>query len=165
MAGTARVRRVEVPGALHGSKGCDRWDYASAFALSTSSARTLTARQWAGAVFERAPTPLRQVLVAAWVLVLGLRLGPRPSPGHVLGWRVAVDGSGSVVLEAPSRLITARNVVVVEDAQVVWVTLVRYRGRVGRAVWAAATPVHHLVVPFLLRRAERGCARERPGTG
>ncbi|MFI0776803.1 hypothetical protein [Streptomyces sp. NPDC021212] len=42
-----------------------------------------------------------------------------------------------------------------DDARVVWVTSVRFHGRVGRAVWAVAAPVHHLAVPFLLGRASR----------
>ncbi|MGW7561539.1 DUF2867 domain-containing protein [Streptomyces sp. NPDC054757] len=130
-------------------------DYASAFELPSRHARSRTPEQWARATFEGAPATVRWALLRGWTLVLGLRMGPRPSPDHVLGWPVSESGPGSVTLEARSPLVATRNVVVVNGSGVVWVTFVRYHRRLSRLVWAAAAPVHHLAVPYLLGRAER----------
>jgi hypothetical protein len=126
-------------------------------------------------VFEGAPGLLRPVLVAAWSVGLGLRLGPRTSAGHVLGWEIAHADAGTVVLHAGSRLLDAWNVVVAPGADgaadgaeggadggadLVWATFVRFDRPAGRLLWAAAAPVHHLVLPYLLRRAGRA-----PGDG
>ncbi|EFL20631.1 conserved hypothetical protein [Streptomyces himastatinicus ATCC 53653] len=152
---TVWVRRVEAPQVVPGGEDLTDSDYVSAFELTAPRARARTPEEWARATFEGAPAPVRWLLVGGWTLVLGLRLGPRTSPAHVLGWPVPDSGPDSITLAAASRLVAARNVVVVDGARVVWVTSVRFHGRVGRAVWAVAAPVHHLAVPFLLGRAGR----------
>jgi hypothetical protein len=103
-------------------------------------------------VFEDAPLGLRQVLVGGW-LALGLRLAPRPSPDHVLGWRIASTTPDTIVLELDSKLMSAQNVIEVDGTRVVWTTLVHYRNRLGAVMWSAAAPVHHLILPRLLGRA------------
>lgn len=153
--GRPRARRIEVPRRIAREAGFAAFDYASAFELASPGARSLAPEQWARAVFEGAPRLLRWVLLRGWGLGLGLRLGPRPSPGHVLGWAVSDAGPDTVILAAHSRLIDARNTVLVEDGRVVWVTLVRFERRAAAPLWAAAAPIHHLTVPYLLRRANR----------
>ncbi|MFF1924035.1 DUF2867 domain-containing protein [Streptomyces sp. NPDC058221] len=165
---SARVHRVEVPqtadaGGSEGGGGLVGAGYASAFELTSPLAGTRTPEEWARAAFEDAPAPLRVVLVLGWRLALGLRLGPRPSPGHVLGWPVAETGPHGVVLEARSGLITARNVVTVSATGVVWSTFVRYERRIARPVWAVVAPVHHLVIPYVLARANRRPRPSGPG--
>ncbi|UNO38606.1 DUF2867 domain-containing protein [Streptomyces sp. MST-110588] len=160
-ASPARVRRVEVPRALRAREDLAGYHYASAFASPVPDGRPLTPEQWARVTFETAPLPMRWCLMLGWTGVLGLRLGPKSSPRHVLGWRVTRPGPGSVTLEAPSRLVDAHNVVLVEDAQILWATTVRFKGRAGRVAWGVAAPVHHLMVPLLLRRALRSAAGRR----
>ncbi|MFG2628469.1 DUF2867 domain-containing protein [Streptomyces sp. NPDC048473] len=172
---TPRTRRVEVPrvAAAAEEELAAGAGYASAFELPVADARSRTPEQWARAVFEDAPVLLRGFLVLGWSLVLRIRLGPRPSPGHVLGWTVsdsAADsdtgrdagtgtdegpGSNTTTLAAPSPLITTRNVAVVNASTVVWVTFVRFDRRIARPVWAMIAPIHHLAIPYLLRRAGR----------
>ena len=152
----AAVHRVEVPEMLladHAPWG--RPDYASAFRLSTTRARSRTPEMWARAVFEEAPALLRPVLVFGWRVGLGLQLGPRPSPGSVLGWSMSEVGPDTVTLEAESRLLKARNVVVVDHSSVTWVTQVRFERPLARPIWAVTSLVHHRVIPYLLRRAGR----------
>ncbi|WP_405783438.1 DUF2867 domain-containing protein [Streptomyces sp. NBC_00859] len=152
---TPRVRRVDVPEAARTSGDFAAADYASAFGLPMPRAGSRTPEQWARATFEDAPAAVRWFLLRGWTLVLGLRMGPRPSPGHVLGWLVSQSGPGSVTLEARSSLVVTRNIVVVDGSGVVWITFVRYNRRLSRLVWAVAAPVHHLAVPRLLGRAAR----------
>ncbi|MFI6984415.1 hypothetical protein ACIBSV_38300 [Embleya sp. NPDC050154] len=77
-------------------------------------------------MFEGAPLALRGVLLTGWTAVLRLRLGPRPSPKHILGWPIAAADADSITVTARSRLITAHNIVLVRDVSVVWTTVVRF---------------------------------------
>ncbi|MCF3101293.1 DUF2867 domain-containing protein [Streptomyces roseoverticillatus] len=156
---TSRVRRVRVPRDAPGVGAFTAPGYASAFELTAPGTPSLTPEQWARTAFEGAPGALRRLLVTSWSGILGLGLGPRPSPRHVLGWLVSESGPGSVTLEARSRLMTARNVIGVDGTKVVWTTLVRFEQRMGRLVWSAAAPVHHAVIPCLLTRAAGTAAR------
>lgn len=149
------ARRIDVPTVMPGGTALTGADYVSAFRLPADGARSRTPEQWAREVFEGAPGLLRRFLLLGWSGVLGLRLGPRPSPVHVLGWPVADSGPHAIVLEAHSPLLTARNVAVVHDTDVVWVTFVRFKRRTARAVWSLAAPLHHRVVPRLMTRAGR----------
>jgi Protein of unknown function (DUF2867) len=147
------ARRVEVPAEIEGRPGAPRADYASAFELPVGAKRFLTPEQWARATFEKAPAFLRLFLATAWKFGLGLRLGARASPDHVLGWLIASSGSDSITLEAHSRLMVAQNIVAVSESTVVLATVVQFNRRAGRALWAVATPVHVRVIPYLLQRA------------
>jgi hypothetical protein len=155
---TPRARRVEVPQAVQADGVFAESNYAWAFELPAPDARSLTPEQWARATFEGAPVLLRWFLAMGWTLVLGLRLGPRPSPRHVLGWLISDSGADSVTLESHSPLIVTSNIVVVSNSNVVWVTFVRFNRRIARPVWAVAAPIHHMMVPYLLKRASRSRA-------
>jgi hypothetical protein len=150
---TAHARRVEVPEGIRASDALGEPDYSSAFELQTQHAHALTAEQWARATWEGAPTLLRWFLVTGWTLVLGLRLGPRPSPQHVLGWLISASDSDSITLQAHSRLLAAHNVVLVNDSSVIWTTIVHFNRPIARTAWALAKPIHHIVIPYLLKRA------------
>ena len=119
------------------------------------AARRLSAEQWARAVFEGAPRPLRLVLRFGWRVGLGLRLGPESGPEHVLGWRIASRTPDSVTLELRGGRITARNVARIDDGELSWTTSVRYESSLGRVLWSLAAPIHHLTMPYLLGRAVR----------
>jgi hypothetical protein len=147
------ARRVEVPVEIRARHDGPASGYASAFELPIGARRFLTPEQWARATFEGAPALLRVFLTTSWRYGLGLRLGARASPDHVLGWPISSSGSDSITLEARSRLMVAQNIVVVSDPTVVLVTLVQFNRRAGRALWAVATPVHVRVIPHLLQRA------------
>jgi hypothetical protein len=151
------VRRVEVPQQIATTFARSTANYAAAFTLRTESAATRTPLQWARALFEGAPAVLRWCMVFGWRRVLGLRLAPRTSDDHVLGWTVA-DGdlvAGSTALLADSRFLRARNIVMVDDTTVTWVTLVHYSHAAARPLWAVARPIHHLTIRYLLARAAR----------
>ncbi|MEU1046818.1 DUF2867 domain-containing protein [Streptomyces sp. NPDC005897] len=148
--GTSAIRRVRVDplGAA----------FASAFELPTAGLPRLAPEEWVRASFEDVPVILRELFRTGWAGVLGLRLGPRASRRHVVGWRVLETGPGRVVLEARAPSLTVRNVVTVDDARLLWATYAFYERRAGRALWALAAPVHHLAVPLLLGRAVRRTA-------
>ena len=154
---SGRVRRVQIPLPIDVTFARSTANYAAAFALTTGAAATRTPLEWARAVFEGAPAAVRWCMVLGWTRVLRLKLGPRTSDDHVLGWAVA-DGelvAGSTALVAASRFLRARNIVMVEETTVTWVTLVHYSNAAARPLWAMARPIHHLALRFLLARAAR----------
>ncbi|MFD8534772.1 DUF2867 domain-containing protein [Streptomyces rubrogriseus] len=147
---TSAVRRVRVePAGAH---------FASAFALPLAGLPRRTAEQWARTTFEDTPAPLRTLLRVGWSGVLGLRLGPRVSARHVIGWRTVESAPDRIAVEARAPSLTVRNVVTVDAVRLLWATYVRFEDRSGRLLWSLAAPVHHLVVPLLLGRAVRRTA-------
>lgn len=151
------ARRVAVSSETNGA--LSEPDYAAAFEITGADGRS--PEQWARAVWEGAPRGLRLLLVAGWTAGLGIRLGPRTTPVHVLGWPIVAAPEGTVVLEGRSPILTARNVVEVLDGCVRWTTFVRYERGLARAVWPVATVVHERVMPYLLRNAGTGRTGER----
>jgi hypothetical protein len=152
-----RVRRVGVPHAIAATFACSTANYAAAFASTTDTAETRTPLEWARATFEGAPSVVRWCLVFGWTRVLRLKLEPRNSDGHVLGWSVAdsdLVAEGTELLAA-SRFLRARNIVMVDEATVTWMTLVHYSNAAARPMWAVARPIHHLTIRCLLARAAR----------
>ena len=127
--------------------------YTYACEVETSPMDSRSPEQWARAVFEGAPTPLRWFIVLGWRVALGLRLGPRQSPSYVLGWKILSTTPDVVVLGVESFLLRAQLVIRVHESQVLHATFVHYERRAARVVWTVAAPIHRLVIPFLLRHA------------
>lgn len=127
--------------------------YAVAFELSHPATDTRSPEQWARAVWEQAPPPARRFLLVGWRIGLGLRLGPLDTPAHVLGWVLTSTTGRAVVLDARSRLMTARNVVELRGTRVRWITFVRFDRRPAGTLWLLAAPVHQVMITYLLRRA------------
>ncbi|MFE0766493.1 DUF2867 domain-containing protein [Streptomyces smyrnaeus] len=156
-----QARRVDVPKVLLDSKEFTGAHYMSAYEVPAPDARSATPEQWGRATFEGAPAPVRGFLGMGWTQVLRLRLGPRSSHDHILGWHLSGpvstqdDDFDSLVLEGHSGLVATYNIVMVKSAAVVWATAVHFRKPAGRVVWRTAQPVHQLTVPTLLKRAGR----------
>ncbi|MER6950127.1 DUF2867 domain-containing protein [Nonomuraea sp. NPDC000554] len=146
--GPVRARRVAA--SLPGTAAPD---YTDAFEVTTGVGAARSPEQWARAVFEDAPPPVRWFLLVGWRGVLGLRLGPRPSADHVLGWRIAASEPGSVLLTVRSALMTAQLRLREAGSTVVLTSTVTYTRRGARPLWALVGPVHRRMVPYLLARA------------
>jgi hypothetical protein len=155
---SVRARRVEVPDEIRALDTLLSRDYAAAWAAEVTDGEGCSAERWARATFEDAPHALRAFIVAGWTSFLGLRLGPRDSPDHVLGWRIVTDAPELIILESQFRFGTAHNLVRVDDSRVLLATFVRYEKRGGRTAWSVAAPLHHRIVPYLLGRAASGFA-------
>jgi hypothetical protein len=128
-------------------------DYRDAFEVPTDRTDTRTPEQWARAVFESAPRPLRWFLLLGWRWVLGLRLGPRPSSDHVLGWRIVETSPEAVRLELRSAFMTAQLILRVASSTAVLTTNVYYTWRLAHPLWAAVGLIHRQMIPYLLGRA------------
>src|SRR5438132_5006213 len=80
-------RPVRVRATASDSFDASSANWSCAFAVEVPRRDERSTEQWARAIWEDAPVALRWFIVAGWRFVLGLRLGARHSPDHVLGWR------------------------------------------------------------------------------
>jgi hypothetical protein len=129
-------------------------DYADAFAVRVDVPDGRTAEEWLRVGLEQAPVVLRWVILAAHRHVLRFRLGPRSSPQHVLGWRIAESTPEVVRLTAAGPLIDG--VIVARKpgpTSLLFTTCVYYRRPSARPVWRLLRPVHRGVARYLLARA------------
>jgi Protein of unknown function (DUF2867) len=157
--GTRRAHRIEVPEPANPLLPAD---YASAFEVSIADCDARSAEEWGRAIFEDAPAALRGLVVFGWRHVLRFRLGPSGSAGHVLGWTISASTPDSLSLEVRSALTSARKVLRVDDYRLRVSTFVRYERPLGRVLWTAVAPVHHLTEPYLLGTAASRCGEVHP---
>jgi len=130
-------------------------DYLDLFTATTNEASAKTAEDWARAVLEGGPHPLRLAVFVAQRLLLGLRLGPRRSPDYIHRWKIADRGESWVRIEAASWMMTAALVFKVDEARLSLAAFVRYDRRVTALVWQAGSIVHRTLMLALMRRAVR----------
>lgn len=159
-AEAGRIRAHRVVGTRDLRDGGTPFDYVDSFAVGTSEPDARSAEQWFREVFEAPPAPLRWFLLVGWRGVLGLRLGPRPSPDHVLGWRIVSVGTDTARLELRSTSMTAQLELRLCGSTAVWNTQLRFKRRRARPLWTTVGVVHRHIVPRLLDRAA-----SRPSAG
>jgi hypothetical protein len=137
-------------------------DYADYFVAATSGAGERTAEQWARTILEG--THAGRSAPALWRL-LGLRLGPRPSPDHVQGWHIAGRGDDWLRAETSSWYMTAQAIVGVDGDEVSLALFLRFDRRIARLVWTPVGVMHRRGVPAMLRQAvmAQGPVARRPG--
>ncbi len=158
--GLRRAHRVAAP--LETRATDNPPDYTDAFEVPTDRTDTRTPEQWARALFEGAPRPMRWFLLFGWRWVLGLRLGPRPSSEHVLGWRIVETSPDAIRLELRSPLMTAHLILRVTSSKAVLTTHVSYTRLLAHPLWVAVGLIHRQTIPSLLGRA---ASLPRPTTG
>jgi hypothetical protein len=157
--GTVRAHRVAVD--ENPPSGVST-DYADAFAIPIERSDTRSAEEWARVTLDDSPWPFPHLLPLGWRAILGFRLGPRPSPAHILGWRIVTSQSDAIHLHARSGLLTADLVFRVDAARAVLTTFIHYeKTTTAPVVWAVAAPIHRAVAPILLNHAA-GRVRARP---
>ena len=152
-AGAVKALHVALPEEIRSLDTLADPDYTDACEITISNSDTRSPDQWARAIFEDAPRALRWFVVSGWIAGLGLRLGPRPSPAHVLGWKILTATPSVIVLGVHSIVLSNHLVLRVQDSSIVLATFVRYERRPAPIVWGVAQPIHRRVVPYLLRRA------------
>ena len=139
----------DVPEAVRSLTTLTDPDYIDLFTVTTPAAADKPAEQWARAVLEYAGGRPARVL---WRL-MGLRLGPRHSPGHVQGWKIAARGANWLRVETASWYMTAQAVCLVEEGQVSISLSLRYDRPIAALVWAVVSGPHQQAIPGMLREA------------
>jgi hypothetical protein len=131
-------------------------DYIDVFTVPTGDGVDKSPEEWARAVLEG--TPIGRSAPKLW-RSLGLRLGPRPSPDHVQGWKIADGGSDWVRVETASWYATAHAVVHVGDGDLSVALLIRYDRWIARLIWPPVSRLHRRGMPRLLRQGLRAATR------
>jgi hypothetical protein len=125
-------------------------DYVDLFTATTSGVIDRSAEEWARAVLE--DTPTGRSAPSLWRL-LGLRLGPTPSPGYVQGWKIADRGQDWIRIEATSWFMTAHAVVHADHGQVSVALFLRYDRPIAALIWRPVSVMHRRGVPAMLGQA------------
>ena len=139
----------DVPEAVRSLTTLTHPDYVDLFTVTTPAAAGSSAEEWARAILEQAGGRPARVL---WRL-MGLRLGPRHSPGHVEGWKIAARSDNWLRVETASWYLTAQAVCLAEEGQVSISLSLRYDRPIAALVWAVVSGPHQRAVPDMLRQA------------
>lgn len=148
---TRRVRRTAFTNDVAASDRAA--DFVCTYEVDIASGDERSAEQWAREAWEGASAPVRWFMLAGWRLVLGLRLGPRSSPDHILGWSITHRSPDETVCQLRSPFLSASNIFRRVDGRLVWSTHVTYDRPIARAIWPPASLLHRLIVRLALRRA------------
>jgi hypothetical protein len=148
-----RVRRTSV--AERDVFSGQRPNFACAYEVDLASDDKRSPEEWARAAWEGAPAPLRGFMLVGWRFVLGLRLGPRSSPDHILGWRITERSPEETVCQLSSSFLDASNTFRRVGGRLVWSTFVTYDRPIARVIWPPVSLLHRLLVRVALRRAAR----------
>jgi hypothetical protein len=125
-------------------------DYVDLFTVTTPMATDRSPEEWTRAVLEAGGRNARVL----WRL-MGLRLGPRHSPDHVEGWRIAARGDNWLRVETASWYLTGQAICLVEQDQVSLSLSLRYDRPVAAPLWGLVSGTHQRGVPVMLRHAVR----------
>ena len=147
---TGAVGLTSVPDEIRGIAALANADYVDCFTATTRCASDRSAEAWARVALE--DTPTGRAAPVLWRL-LGLRLGPTPSPDHVQGWRIADRGDDWIRIETASWLMTAHAVVQADAEHVSLALFVRYDRPIAALVWPPVSVMHRRAVPVILRQA------------
>jgi hypothetical protein len=159
------VRQIAVAPEVLALSTLSRVDYADAFMVDVDAVRERTAEQWARAVLEGAPAPVRRTLTSGWD-ALGLKLGGEGVEGFVLGWQIRRSTPDEVILGADSRIGMPAELLVKREPQaLLFSTFVQHDNRMARTVWAGVEPVHVPIVRRVLARVARDPAASNQPLG
>jgi hypothetical protein len=151
----SRVRKVAVPKEVESCRTLDHVDYQDAFSVGVPDAVSDSAEEWLRSIFEGAPAPLRGTVRFGWRL-FGAKLGPFPSPTHIVGWRIEESHPDWVRTDVLWALgLRAQLVVWTTRGSVLLSTAVEQRSRASRVVWPLLIPTHQLILRSQLWRAAR----------
>ena len=152
------AHRVPVPARDSLLSGGDGWDYADAFAIQLSEPDGRSAEELARRALDEAPWLVGWAIWLVHSHLLRLRLGPRSSPDHVLGWTIVTSERDVVQLEAVSPVLSHAVIVGRRPDPTSWVVTTRLfytRPAPAHAMWTLVGPLHRRAAPYLLERAAR----------
>jgi hypothetical protein len=146
---TKVVESFPVPGS--------RPDYADAFEILRSPSDKRNPERWARSGFDKLPPKSRRSGMLAHRYLLGFRLGPWESSGHIFGWHIAESTPELLHLEAKGNIMEGHMIWRLEDERLVMTTFLKYNIPVLAAgIWAFAGRIHRGAAPGLLSLAASG---------
>jgi hypothetical protein len=157
---TVRWRR-EVPEAIRSIGALANADYADIVTATIDERPGGTPEQLIDAALNGIPRGLLVFIPFVQCVFLGLRLKLRPSPDHVLGWRIADRGENWTRIEAASWFLTGHVVMHVDEAQISFASFIRYDRRLAALIWPPVSLIHRRVALALVRSAIRAQYRDQ----
>jgi hypothetical protein len=154
-----RTRRIDVPETVLAGDSLADPSYTCAFKILKELNDTRTAEEWLRAMLEEAGSALRAFLITGWIGALRLRLGPRPSTDHILGWKILSATPTKITIGVEGPMLSAHQVVHCRDSEVVHATIVHFDRSAAKVVWSVAAPIHVRTIPHLMKQAR---ARNAP---
>src|SRR4051812_10611364 len=152
---TEVVEVTPIPDAFRGLDPMANPNYVDLFTATTSGATDSSPEQWARLTLEGTPTG--RSAPTLWRL-LGLRLGPMPSPDHVQGWKIADRGDGWIRVETSSWYMTGHAVVRATDDDVSLALFLRFDRLVARVIWPPVAILHRRGAPVMVHQAVKSQA-------
>ncbi|MBL7499372.1 DUF2867 domain-containing protein [Frankia sp. CNm7] len=147
------AREIPVPADARMLSASPHVDYENALLVDVARAPDLTGEQWARAVLEDAPADTRQALLEGWSSI-GLELGPTPSDGHVLGWRLRRGTPDAVLLGADAPVgLHAELLVRRQPDGLLFASFVHLTTDAARQQWAQVEGMHTPLMRLLLEQA------------
>ncbi len=150
---TVRWRR-EVPEAIRSLGALANTDYAD-IVTATIDEAPAEPEQLVHAALKGVPRGLLFFVPFVQRVFLGLRLKLRPSPDHILGWKIADRSENWIRIEAASWFLTGHVVMHVDEGQLSFASFIRYDRRLAALVWPPVSLIHRQVALALVRSAIR----------
>lgn len=152
-AATSTVRwRRGAPEAIRSLGALANADYAD-IVTATIDVTPAEPEQVIHATLNDLPRGLRLLIPFVQRVFLGLRLKLRPSPDHLLGWKIADRGENWIRIEAASWFLTAHVVMHVDKGRISFASFIRYDRRPAALVWPPVSLIHRQVALALIRSA------------
>jgi hypothetical protein len=153
-AGASAVRwGREVPEAIRSLGALANADYADIVTATIDVAPDRTLDELIEATLKDVPRGLPVFVTIVQRAFLGLRLELRPSPDHLLGWKIADRGENWIRIEAASWFLTGHVVMQIDERELALASFVRYDRRLAAFVWPAISLIHRQVALTLARSA------------
>jgi hypothetical protein len=143
----------EVPEAIRSLALLADADYADIVTATIDETSSKTRDQLIHAALKGVPGGLLILIPFVQQGVLGLRLKLRPSPDHLLGWKIADRGENWVRIEAASWFMTGHVVMHIDEGRLSFASFIRYDRWLARLVWPPVSLIHRQVALALVRSA------------
>ncbi len=148
---TVRWRR-EVPEAIRTLGALAGADYAD-IVTATIGETPADPEQVVHEALNGVPRGLLLLIQFVQRIFLGFRLELRPSPDHLLGWKIADRGENWIRIETGSWFMTAHVVMHVDAGQISLASFIRYDRWLAAFLWPPVCLIHRQVGLTLVRRA------------
>lgn len=152
-AATSTVRwRREVPEAIRSLGALADADYAD-IVTATIDVTPAEPEQVIHATVDGLSRGLLFLIPFVQRVFLGFRLKLRPSPDHLLGWKIADRGENWVRIETASWFLTGHVVMHVDKGRISLASFIRYDRRLAAFVWPPVSLIHRRVALALVHSA------------
>jgi hypothetical protein len=144
----------EVPDAIRSLGALADADYAD-IVTATIGVTPAAPEQVIHAALNGVPRGLLLLIPFVQRALLGFRLKLRPSPDHLLGWKIADRDDNWMRIETASWFLTGHVVMHVDDGRISLASFIRYDRALAALVWPPVSLIHRQVALALVRSAVR----------